>query len=678
MQLNLVTKNGIGKKIAWLVAFSVFSAMVILASFLMIKQTEDAISAKQKSVEAVGYVFAAAMAENIEGENRLEIQRVLRSMARIPSIVHAAAFGKNNDKIAEMGNTVVLQSDLVGSNTSKWQFLSKGRLPVAVDIVRGGVSVGKLILIADISDIRQNLLSTLLSTLLASLVAAGLAVPLSRPLQKKISAPIVRLTSSIQQVRETRKFQAAEVPDAEGETLVLVETFNSMITDINSRDQALQKLAYYDPLTGLPNRVNFQHHLEKILQNITISGGCAVYMLDIDNFHAINDAMGHSIGDALLMNVAALLQHESDDAFVARLGGDEFAICIPNINTLEEGQYALAKFVASLYLPINIVGNELHLSAAVGAVLLPQDGKTSTDVQRNLDLALHAAKQLGPGRVYFYQAELSEILVEEAELVKGLRTALQNNGLEVHYQPIVKLDSGTVEGFEALVRWKHPERGMISPTKFIPLAEKSGLISKLGDWVLNTACQEAKAWLDQGQPARIVAVNISAAQMLQSDFMDKVSLALATSKLPPHLLCLELTESLFVGKSMITVQKLLTELKALGIQTALDDFGTGYSSLSYLENLPFDKLKIDRAFVLGLAKGKKNIDLMQGIVDLAHALGMAVVAEGAEIGEEVETLRKLGADSVQGYFFAKPAPAQIAVANANQIDDNASKLHKSG
>ncbi len=666
-------KTGIGGRISRLVAVSVFTAMMLLAAILMINQVRESISAKHKSVEAVGYVFASALAEKIEQQNRTEIQLVLRSLARLPDIFSAFALDKNGATLASMGSGAILQSNLVNNAENSWQYLTKGNMPVSVDIIRGGTVAGKLVLIADISDIRQHLLWNLLSTLVASLIAATLAVPLSRPLQSRIAKPIIDLTASIKNVRETRSFQPADIAGAEGETLMLVENFNGMINDIQNRDLALRKLAYFDPLTGLPNRVNFQKHLELILKQSVGASNRAIFILDIDNFHALNDAMGHSLGDALLMNVAALLNDATSESdFIARIGGDEFAISVSDVSSLQEAQAALAKFISTLYRPIRLLGHELHLTASVGAVLLPTDGDNVSDIQRNLDLALHEAKRSGPGHVYFYKPELSNAITEEAELVSGLRVALQEDGLEVHYQPIVDLGTGKVSGFEALVRWNHPVRGMISPAKFIPMAEKSGLISPLGDWVLKTACLEAKAWIDQGEPPRSVAVNISAAQMLQSDFLEKVQNALLVSGFPAHLLCLELTESLFVGKAMNTVQKLLQELKALGIQTALDDFGTGYSSLSYLENLPFDKLKIDRAFIKSLGKGQKNIDLLQGIIDLAHALGMKVVAEGAEKANEVKILAQLKADHVQGYYFAKPSTGNFAIVDAAEIDEAAS------
>lgn len=667
---------GIGKSIARLVAFSVFSAMVIVAIMLMLVQGRNAVIEKQKSIESIGYVFAAALAEKIESQNSDDIKRVLRSIARLPDIINVAALDRKNLTIATMGNAAILNTDMASSNSSIWQLLGKGSMPVSVDIIRGGTTVGRLVLFADISDIRSQLFWTFLTTLIASVLASALATLFSRPLQKKIVGPIMKLTVAIQKAREARSFKHASVPGAEGETLVLVNTFNNMISDIQSRDQALRKLAYFDPLTGLANRVNFQKILETVMTENAehTTSGLAVFVFDIDNFHAINDALGHSIGDALLMNVAALLNEEAgEQERVARIGGDEFTIMVPGTATQLDAEVQLARFIAALYRPINILGNEVHLTASVGAVLLPRDGADFGVAQRNLDLALHAAKQIGPGRVYFYKPELTATIEIEAELEKGLRIALQTDGLEVHYQPIINLGSGLVEGFEALARWNYPGKGYISPGLFIPIAEKSGLISALGDWVLRTACKAAKAWIDAGEPQRSVAVNISAAQMLHASFLEKVRRALDESNLPANLLCLELTESLFVGKSMNTVQKLLLELKSMGIKTSLDDFGTGYSSLSYLEHLPFDKLKIDRAFIKSLGNGQKNVDLLQGIIGLAHALGMTVVAEGAEKIEEVEILRSLNADAVQGYVFAKPCAALKAAACANEIDLTARK-----
>lgn len=646
-----------------------FSAIIILSTLLSTIQLKDSLRSKRLALEAIAYVFASAVADNIETRDELQIQRVLRSISRVPAILYVGVVDSDGATIAQLGNTVFLATDVINSDPTTFSMLTKGRLPITVNIIHGGLIVGRLALIANISDIRTQLAWNLVTIILAAVAAAVLAVPFAVPLLNRITRPIITLSEAMTKVRETRLYKSADIAEAEGETRTLVHAFNNMINDIRSRDAALQQLAYYDPLTGLPNRVHFQKLLDEFLNAEKQSNFAAVVLADIDNFHAINDAMGQTIGDALLMNVAALFHEEAGESYrVARVGGDEFAILLPGVKSQAEAQEVLAKFIAALFKPIEILGYELHVTASVGVVLVPQDGCLSSDVLRHLDLALYDAKQSGTGRVSFFKSEFIDRIKEEAELTQGLRVALANNEFEVHFQPIVSMRVGNVIGFEALARWKHPVKGYIPPIKFIPVAENSGLISVIGHWILRASCIQAKAWLEDGNPPRTVAVNISAAQILQVGFVESIRLILAETQLPPSLLCLELTESIFVGKSMVTIQRMLSEFKAMGIQTALDDFGTGYSSLSYLEHLPFDKLKIDRAFVRGLQNGQKNIDLMSGIIHLAHALGMSVVAEGAETSEEINSLKQLGADSVQGYAYAKPAPAIIALARANEID----------
>ncbi len=663
----MAKQNTIGRKISSLIAFSVFTAMMLLAVFLGFTQLNESVKQKHLSLESTAYIYASALADQIEQKDRLGAQQVLRSIARVPNILHAVAIDNSGKAIASMGNITFLTTDQVGAKPSMFEMLTKGNLPVAVDIVRGGENVGKLIILGDIRDIRRQLSLTLLTTAIASIVASLLAFPISSPLRHRIITPIVTLTNSMKKMRETRSFVTTTVNEAEGETRVLVDTFNSMINDIHHRDEALRKLAYFDPLTGLPNRVKFQRVLEDTVASKIESA--AVFILDIDNFHAINDAMGHSIGDALLMDVAARLVSElPENASIARLGGDEFAIFMPGIANTSDAQIALAKLISAFYTPIKILGHEIHVALSAGVVLFPEHASTSTEIQRYLDLALYDAKKSGTGRVTFFRRELVDNLNEEAELVKGLRHALANDHITAFFQPVINIKTGRVEGFEALARWIDPIKGHISPGKFVPIAEKSGLISTLGTKILKLSCQQAKRWQMSGKDNWTVAVNVSAAQILQSGFIDQVRAVLDETQLPPHLLCLELTESLFVGKSMLIVQKMLQDFRDLGIETALDDFGTGYSSLSYLEHLPFDKLKIDRAFVKDAKEGSKNTELLKGIINLAHGLGMIVVAEGAETHSELAVLQKLGADSVQGYIFAKPQPAELATLTANIID----------
>jgi diguanylate cyclase (GGDEF)-like protein len=668
MPIGAVKSNMIGKKIASLVALSVFSAMILLATFLGFTQLKSEVQQKRSALEATALVYASALADDIYIENRSGAQQTLRSIARLPLVLHAAAINSKGETIAAMGNVTFLTTDQTSDDPGIFELLTKGNLPVSVAIIKGSETVGDLVILGDIRDIRSNLFWTLSTTFLASIVAALLAFPISAPLRGRIVNPIVSLTTAMKRMRETRSFETTTVAGAEGETRVLVETFNSMIGDIHQRDASLRKLAYFDPLTGLPNRANFQRNLDELFQDGNLKSS-VFFVFDIDNFHAINDALGHSIGDALLMDVAARLHSEvPEGGSIARLGGDEFGVYIPNINGLMEAQNALAKLQATLYAPLKFLGHEIHVSASCGAVLVPQNAKSSSQVQRQLDLALHDAKKMGVGRVSFFRKEFIDVLTEEAELIKGLRTALAENHLTAYFQPVVNLNTGYVEGFEALARWNDPVKGFISPAHFIPAAEKSGLISTLGTQILKVACKQAKLWKDAGRPDWTVAVNVSAAQIMQAGFIEQVREILEETQVPPHLLCLELTESLFVGKSMAIVQNMLHEFRILGIKTALDDFGTGYSSLSYLEHLPFDKLKIDRAFVHNAQEGTKNTELLKGIINLAHGLGMIVVAEGAETKMELDMLRKLKADSAQGYVIAKPMPADQATLAADLHD----------
>ncbi len=669
MGTSLPKSKTIGAKIAALIAFSVFSAMILLAVFLGVLQLNTSVQGKKTQLESAAYIYASALAESIETKDRSSAQKVLRSITRVPNILYAAAIDTNGQTIASMGNVTFLTSDQVEGQPSIFKLLTKGNMPIAVDIARGDEKVGKLVILGDIRDIRSQLLWTLITTTLASIVAALLAFPISGPLRNRIVNPIVVLTNAMQKMRETRSFEKATIAEAEGETRVLVDTFNSMINDIRQRDASLRQLAYFDPLTGLPNRANFQRMLEDSYKNKTSQA--AYFIFDIENFHAINDAMGHGIGDALLMDVAARLKSElPENGSIARIGGDEFAAIVPGLTSTSLAQEILAKMLSTLFEPLKILGHEIHASVSTGISLISAEAVSPAEIQKQLDLALQDAKNSGLSHISFFRNEKVKALNEEAELIRGLRAALAQNQITAYFQPVVSLETGYVEGFEALARWIDPVKGPIPPSKFIPAAEKAGLISALGERILEIACQQGKAWHDAGKPGWSVAVNVSTAQILQSSFVDHVREVLADTNLPAHLLCLELTESVFVGKSMNVVQKMLENFRILGIMTALDDFGTGYSSLSYLEHLPFDKLKIDRAFVKDARDGSKNTELLKGIINLAHGLGMVVVAEGAETEIELNVLRRFKADFAQGYVISKALPAYQATMAADLHDKN--------
>ncbi len=659
----------IGRRIQTLVTASTGLAMAIVMAILAAYHLQDSVSARRTELISTSYIYASAIAEDMANGNEQGIERVFHSTARLHDVVGVYAVGRNGDVIQSAGKQVVLTSAMTSGEPDIVQMLTRGLMPVGVDIIRGGEPVGRLVMIGDISNIRAQLFKAITATLLAGLTALAIVQIFSTLVQRRISAPIVQLTKAMTELTQAHRYEPTTIAGAEGETEALVTSFNGMISEIRTRDAALKQLAYFDQLTHLPNRSQFLQALEDAFAEAGKDGGFCVFLLDLDDFATLNDTLGQRLADELLTSVATLFgQTVQEGQLFARLGADEFGLIAPGVHSLEQAQRALAPFVAALYQPILVKEQAIHVSTGVGFALAGQHGADVAELLRHANLALAEAKRHGQGRIVPYYPELGERIDEEAAIERGLRNAIENGEIEVHYQPIVNTYDAQVEGFEALMRWRRADGTFVPPAKFIPVAEKAGLIGNLGQWILQRACKDAASWIARGEKPRFVSVNISASQVLLSDFMLVIKSALINSGLAPKLLCIELTESLFAGRSMNLVRTVLQDAKALGVTTALDDFGTGYSSLSYLENLPFDKLKIDRSFVHQKSAGAKGRPLLKGIVDLAHALNIEIVAEGAELLEEVHLLRSLGAQFVQGYYFSRPLPAAEALAAAKRIE----------
>ncbi|WP_081964116.1 GGDEF and EAL domain-containing protein [Hoeflea sp. BAL378] len=443
------------------------------------------------------------------------------------------------------------------------------------------------------------------------------------------------------------------------------------ITDRKEAEAQLEQLAYHDPLTGLANRALFQRHLDDMIGRCARSGsGGALLLLDLDRFKDVNDTMGHTIGDALLVKIAHLLARTlGHDHFIARLGGDEFAIVVECGAGGPDVESIAASVLESISGTVFLEQVEIAIGTSIGIARVLEHGAGVTELLRNADLALYRAKEEGRGRSVMFEPGMDDAVQQKVAFANELRTALHEDaGLSLHYQPQIDLASGRVTGFEALIRWTHPTLGNIPPSVFIPIAESSHLICDIGSWVLRHAVVQAKAWLDAGAPPREMAVNISVAQLWSTDLVNDVGRVLAETGYPPELLCLELTESLLVDQEETRVRSVLKALKQHGVVLALDDFGTGFSSLGYLTQLPFDKLKIDRIFIDGVTASGRRTELLRGIIGLGRGLGMTTVAEGAETPEEVELLRELGCDVVQGFVYARPSPAPEALTFALRQD----------
>jgi diguanylate cyclase (GGDEF)-like protein/PAS domain S-box-containing protein len=443
--------------------------------------------------------------------------------------------------------------------------------------------------------------------------------------------------------------------------------FRSVVQDISERKRAveqLEQLAFYDQLTGLPNRAMFTRELDALLAGDEW-GDAALLLLDLDRFKDVNDSLGHTSGDELLSKVSAMIASRlRSEHLLARIGGDEFAIIMRRSRGQRDAAALAASIIEGVSGSILLSNGEVAIGTSIG-IAFPNGESSGLNLFRKADLALYKAKEGGRGCFEFFRQDMDEALQHKMRLERDLKRAvMEDSGLSVHYQAQADLRLGRITGFEALLRWSHPALGNISPAQFIPVAETSHLIIDLGRWVLRKAACQMKAWIDAGHEPREISVNVSAAQLWHSDLVADVTKVLAETGLPPHLLCLELTESLLANPSEQRVRSEIGRLKDLGVKLALDDFGTDYSSLGYLTQLPFDKLKIDRVFVDGVASSDRRRELLKGIVALGHGLGMTVVGEGAEKAEEIEILTQLGCDVAQGYVLARPLPAAQAVAMA--------------
>ncbi|TVV76873.1 EAL domain-containing protein [Sphingomonas solaris] len=460
--------------------------------------------------------------------------------------------------------------------------------------------------------------------------------------------------------RAARALEAGEftkVPiQGHDEVSRLAVSFNAMSDGIVLRENHIAHLAFHDSLTGLPNRVLFREQLDAALRTACRRGTqMALLCLDLDGFKAVNDTLGHPVGDALLRELSAILEATANGALVSRLGGDEFAIILSDY--AEGRPRLLAQAILDrVRRPVAVAGHQIATGASIGIAIGPTDSDDPDALLKNADLALYRAKQDGRGNYRFFEPALDAAARKRRQMELDLRDALANGQLSLDFQPIYSLSNDAISGLEALLRWRHPEQGLISPVEFIPVAEDTGLIQQIGEWVIHEACRQAMTW-----PGTLrVAVNVSPLQFRNTGLADIIVQALAHSGLPPSRLEIEITESIFLGSTETTLA-MLHHLRALGIRIALDDFGTGYSSLSYLRRFPFDKIKIDRSFVTDINLTQSAAAIVHAIVDLARALGMETTAEGVEDEAQLAELRHQGCSSIQGFLLSRPIHADDVV-----------------
>lgn len=462
-----------------------------------------------------------------------------------------------------------------------------------------------------------------------------------------------------QGARRWMKSHAALLPSGDRPPCVL-----SLSVDITEQKTAVDRLSFlaqHDALTGLPNRFSFSERLQQAIAEAAVDGHLTgVAFLDLDGFKLINDTMGHDSGDIALVAVAARLREALRPGdTVARIGGDEFAIILANLTDAEAAPLVAERILHSFAQPFQVDGRELHISASLGVTLYPTDETEVEALLRNADTAMYHAKEQGRSACQFYTPDMTERANDDLALQSALRYAVERNELFLEYQPITDMETGQLKGFEALMRWLHPQRGVIAPGRFIPLAEESGLIRSMGDWALREACTQLRAWDEEGLPHVYVAVNISSQQFRKHRLLRTVREILHETGLAAERLRLELTESMLLANVDQTIHTLI-ELHDEGVSFAIDDFGTGYSSLSYLKRFPIDILKIDQSFVRDINSDPNDAAIVSAITTMAHSLGMKVIAEGVETRAQFNFLREHQCDAMQGYLISRPLPVDRA------------------
>lgn len=461
-----------------------------------------------------------------------------------------------------------------------------------------------------------------------------------RNVKRKLEQSYMELGETYQQVKMTQRELAGRYEE------------------LKKSEERNKKLAYTDYVTNLPNRTAFSVKLDELLGELETDETAAVMYIDLDNFKNINDILGHSYGDELLIDVAGRIQKTlTEEDFIARFGGDEFSICTRHVKSRSSYENKIQKIYEEFSRPFTLSAREFFMTFSMGIVLIPKDGDSTQIVMKNVDAAMYAAKSIGKNTYYFYDASLNYNLMMKVQLQSELRKAIQNQEFIVYYQAQVDLKEERIAGFEALLRWKHPTKGLIVPDKFVQAAEETGQIVEIGKWVLYEACSQLRKWNEKGFTNINVAVNLSARQFKDVNLVQMVEDAIKKNCIDAHHLELEITESIALENIKYSIE-VIEKLKEIGVQFSLDDFGTGYSSMNYLKYLPVNHLKIDKSFLDTVLENRRDKKIVSAIISLAQTLDLDVIAEGIENAEQVDFLKGVNCNKAQGYLYSKPIPAE--------------------
>ncbi len=652
-----------GRSLRWrLMAVALASLVATLVTMSVVILAHEYLKDHEKAV--TDYRIQAAMvARNAATSVRLEDREagldILGALEASPNVVSA-------ELRDESGRLLVMrawerEAPVGGSDI----------LHISQPILVQEVKVGTVELSVELGWLREHIIEYLAATVVVALAAALAGYLVLTTQVRRLLEPLDRLSFTARRVTQTGDFGLRAPEASRDEIGDLARGFNEMLAQIQARDEALAgeleqrreaegrlaQLAHFDPVTHLPNRHYFNERIGRVLDDSRILGArAALLLVDVDDFKLVNDSLGHHVGDRLLEEIGRAIKHQvrATDT-VARLGGDEFAVILEHVRGREEPQRIAEKVIGALSQPLAADGNKVHVGVSVGVAVYPADAGTVAGLLRCADTALYDAKARGKRGYRFFEAEMDQRMRRRLQVEGELRQALERGELFVHYQPQVDLASGSHAGVEALVRWRHPERGIVLPGEFIAIAEETGLIDGVGRFVLDSSLAQARVWLEEGLGLGQVAINVSVRQFESDAFVEEVLAALGRHGIEPGILELEITESLLMGGSE-SIER-IERLHRAGIRFAIDDFGTGYSSLGYLKRAPVTTLKIDRQFTRDLGRDQEDRAITQAIIAMGRSLGLKTVAEGVESGAGLDILRRMECTMAQGYVISRPLPA---------------------
>lgn len=645
------------------------SLVIALACFIVFSWFSYTDESRAR-LSATGDIIAADIGAALAFGDDNAITKALAVFKADPAIHSIVVMDSNNQvrasyhhSTAQDGSLTEHHPETAGPVAGRGPFTAA--IVVTRAVIQDGLQLGEVVIEQSTQVVKHKMMLVLLMGGFFAIVLLVLSFLLADRFQQETTAQIVGLTQTMQDVSRTKDFSIRVSARYNKEINRLSDCFNEMLTEIAQRDRMLltrqdelHRMANFDTLSGLPNRALFLDRLDQALHHAARVGErIAVLFIDLDDFKLVNDTHGHRVGDLLLQMVAGRLagQTRADDT-LARLGGDEFTIFLHDLRSIDTAVLVARKHLKSLLEPYTIEGNTIYVSASVGIALFPDHGDTSETLLKHADTAMYQAKSLGKNHVELFNDGMHQLVSERLNLANDLRGALQQGELELYFQPRISLFERSLTGAEVLLRWHHPELGMIPPDKFIPLAEETGLILPIGEWVIREACRQLGCWQAEGVAIPRLSVNVSPLQLQRQELAATIQDALRANLLEPVCLEVEITESAIMHDMEKSIA-LLQELRRVGVIISLDDFGTGYSSLSTLHNLPIDILKIDRSFLLKVHESENEAKFLAAIISMADTLQIGVVAEGVEYIEQETILKEYGCQEGQGYLYARPMPA---------------------